>query len=202
MQRIFSMPKKTGSSGRFMPFLLGSLILAVIGILYLPSTTADVTSPEYSIDAHPKFPLLMQLDIDSIFDLGPGPDTSIPIAGLNGQINYDPAFFSSASVATGHGAPGFIVQGHEVSPGQFRFVSYANPTKTMNDFNAVLEFRLEPSVTIQPNSSTLISYSMEAASDTNGVSLDDDQGTTLSEVMFGAVTVNYNNSVLDWADYR
>ena len=196
------MPRINMFSGKVMSITVGSLALIMIGHLSLPSTTANVTSPEYSINAHPKFPLLVQLDIDSAFDIGSGPDVTLPIAGLSGQLNYDTTFFSSATVSAGHGAPDFIVQGNEVSPGQYRFVSYANPTRTMFDFNAVLEFRLEPSGTIQPNSSTLISYSMEAASDASGVSLDNDQGTTPTEVQFGSVAVLYSNSVIDWADYR
>ncbi len=196
------MPRINIFSGQFVSIIAGSLALIMIGNMSLRSTTADVTSPEYSINAHPEFPLLVQLDIDSAFDIGSGPDVILPIAGLSGQLDYDPKFFSSATVSAGHGAPDFIVRGNEVSPGQYRFVSYANPTRTMFDFNAVLEFRLEPSGTIQPNSSTLISYSMEAASDASGVSLDNDQGTTPTEVQFGSVAILYSNSVMDWADYR
>lgn len=123
-------------------------------------------------------------------------DAGETIAGVNGQLNYDPTFFENPTVAVAGGAGGFTVLGNEVAPGEFRFVVYANPTQTMTLETApIVNFRLNlKHEGIDGPVSTQITYSMEAAATPEGVSL--------ADVGFKTVSVELGVGARDWILYR
>jgi hypothetical protein len=162
-------------------------LLSLIAIVMLTGLSdAAVTSKSVTVTPYRAIPTLINLDLTS----------SQALAGIQGQINYDPAIFSNPAVFGGVGLSGFTVMGNLVAPGQYRFVAYANPTKSMSLAFTALQFRLDTSAALPQTGSRTITYTYEAASTTDGQSI--------SSVDFSNVNVVFQrNSAKDsWVIYQ
>lgn len=164
--------------------LLTGLILTLV--VWASSAQAAVQSIEVNVFAFPERTVTLPLQMS----------TTTTLAGINGQLNYDPARFTNPRVDLAAGSPGYIVLGNEVTPGQYRFVLYANPTGILQVFNPLIAFKLDTTAVL-PAGTSVLSYTLEAASDPNGVSLPD--------VNFANASVTYvqpRNAVADWLVYN
>lgn len=139
------------------------LIFSAIAML-AGLTGADVTSRSVTISPLRGLPQYIPLQLNS----------GQAVAGVQGQINFDPAIFSNPQVAAGPGASGFTVMGNLVAAGQYRFIAYSNPTKPLLLGVGALEFRLNTASTLPLTGSRTITYTLEAASTTGGQSLTGD----------------------------
>lgn len=159
----------------------------LVGLLAWSATAhAAVESVEVNVIAFPERTVTLPLQMS----------TTTTLAGINGQLNYDPARFTNPRVDLAGGSQGFIVLGNEVTPGQYRFVLYANPTAILQVFNPLLGFKLDTTAAL-PAGTSVLSYTLEAASDPNGVSL--------PGVNFANASVTYvqpRNAVNEWSVYN
>ena len=147
---------------------------------------ADVLAPEQSTIARSGLPVQFRLSLES-------PEA---VAGIQGQLNYDSTLFSSPQVLMAMGSVGFNVLGNEVTPGEFRFVIYADPTANLMLGPAVAEFMLQSNSSLPYDQPTTIYYSMEAAARPDGTSF-------LDAVSFGDVEVLMNRAGVEhWLMYE
>jgi hypothetical protein len=130
------------------------------------------------------------------------------IAGINGQMNFDPALFSAPELQVGPGALGFIGLGNESAPGKFRFVLYADPTQLVGQLTPVLYVKLTASGSLPADGQSTITFlngpigsgdpdkaGESAASSAEGVSL--------AGVQFSEIVVALDQSAAgDWLLYE
>ncbi len=138
------------------------------------------------------------------------------VAGINGEVNYDPAVFSSPQVVEDIGMNGFTVLGNEMEPGKFRFVAYSNPVTEAALVSPFDPAESQPVLTFEFNvandtglqgTQEMITFdnAISAASTTDGVSIGVDGGSGgLGEtVNFDAYTVNIAATGTEsWLDYK
>lgn len=147
-------------------------------------TGATVTSKALTVSPVRGLPQYIQLNLSS----------SQAVAGIQGQINFDSSIFSNPQVAAGPGASGFTVMGNLVAAGQYRFIAYANPTKSITLGTIAIEFRFDTASVLPLTGSRTITYTLEAASTTAGQSLTSD---------FSNVSVIFrHNSAANWTLYE
>jgi hypothetical protein len=127
------------------------------------------------------------------------------VAGLSGEMLFDPTAFSSPQISPGPAQPdgtravGYLIDkgktedGEMIAPARYRFAVFANPLAGFSTSAAVVTFSLH---VIETESTTRqISFEMEAASETD---LD-----LYSNVEFAPVTVILNtNDAKDWVLYE
>lgn len=159
------------------------LLFAAIAML-AGLTGATVTSKAVTVSPMRGLPQHIQLNLSS----------SQAVAGIQGQINFDSSIFSNPQVAAGPGASAFTVMGNLVATGQYRFIAYANPTKSIALGTTAIEFRFDTASVLPVTGSRTITYTLEAASSTNGQSLTSD---------FSNVSVLFRrNSASNWTLYE
>lgn len=165
------------------------LSMLVAGLL-ITQAWAAITSESPALSVSPGKNVLIPLQINAT--------EGELLAGINGQFNYDPAIFSEPDVAGGPGSSYFLALGNEVAPGQFRFVLYADPTRTLASNKVVLYFSLRAANPIPGGETSTVSFSDVAASTPDGVSL-----STLTTVNFQDIEILLNeNAAQSWQDYR
>lgn len=116
------------------------------------------------------------------------------VAGINGELSYDPTYFGNPSLNAGTGASGFIALGNEMEAGKFRFVLYHDPTAGVSVFAPALMFRLEAASPLPSSGVQTLTYATAAASDADGNSLD--------AVSFSDVSVAFSTSTGNWTLYQ
>lgn len=153
------------------------LIFPVLMMLAAAFASAAVTSDPVTYPAKPdgKLYILLNLNSDDL------------VSGVQGQLNYDPTYFSNPDLNVHQGARTFIGQGNEVAPGAFRFVIYADPTSaiTLSLPTAVLYLDISPD--IPPGQEFTLTYSDERAARPDGSSYGD-------AVDFAPVTILSNET--------
>lgn len=166
-------------------FMFALMLLAVSGLAW----TAVVTSNAISGSASRNSAITIPLKIKS----------ATPVAGINGEFDFDTTYFSSPSISVGPGAQGFIALGNLTSPGHYKFVIYSDPTKTMNLSLVVAQFQVKTAPKITKSVVSQITFPAGltpplASSDANAVSL----STTLS-----AISIKLQgNGANDWVLYE
>jgi len=154
------------------------LVILTIGSFAWPS----VTGKEQSITTRRGREISVVLALD---------DSSDPnVAGLTGQLNYDPQLFSNPRVALGGGAPGFIAAGQLVEPGKYRFTVYHNPMTILSLEQTIVTFAFHVNATGSGTTPTKMTYSLATAGDATNADL--------SPVSFGAVEIDIESSAGPW----
>ena len=123
---------------------------------------AAVTSQPVKTGVSPDMVIDLPLKLDSPASV---------VAGVNGELVFDTALFSNPQIMQGPGAPSFIVMGNEYTPGHYKFVAYADPTRTMALGSPVLYIRLQAAHQFEHSTISTLTYPMAAASDNTGASL-------------------------------
>ncbi|MEN6626465.1 MAG: hypothetical protein ABFD69_09585 [Candidatus Sumerlaeia bacterium] len=161
-------------------------LMLIVGLMLAAGVCqAQVSSKAVTVTPSRGVPTQITLDLVS----------STAVAGIQGQINYDSTIFSNPKVEGGLGASGFIIMGNLVTPGQYRFIVYANPTKSLQTAYTVLQFTFDTASVLPIGGSKTITYTIEAASTTGG--------SSISSVNFADVTVLFKrNSADNWSIYR
>lgn len=162
--------------------------ICAVGLALLLSGTSwavDVTSEAVNISAAHSSPVYVPLKLVS----------SKVVAGINGQLDYDPNLFTNPQIQKSLPTQNFNVLGNLVAPGQYKFVIYADPTASINTKDPIVYFRLETNPGTAANLSTL-SFSTAAASDPSAISLTS---------AFANIQINVlenRNAASDWAIYE
>lgn len=93
------------------------------------------------------------------------------VEGINGEVVFDPAIFSTPSVAVALGQAGDVIaMGNEVSPGLYRFILYSTTATSLNIGAPVLQFSftVRPEVNLQQNPSFSFTMELSAAASVSG----------------------------------
>ncbi|MCE5230324.1 hypothetical protein LLG95_12125 [bacterium] len=138
-----------------------ALVIMFAIVMLAGLSDAAVTSKSVTISPCPGVTQTLDLDLIS----------ATAVAGIQGQINFDSSLFSNMQVTAGLGAPSFVVMGNLVAPGQYRFIAYANPTKSMTLTYPVLRFQFVAASSLPQTGSRTMTYTYEAASTTDGQSI-------------------------------
>lgn len=165
-----------------------NLLCALAALILVPALAlaGPVTSDPVRTGAKAGTILGWELDADS----------DEAVAGLNGEISWDPALFSDPVVQRGSGALGFTLLSNQNDTGKLRFVLYADPTASLNLDAPVLYFSLRVADPVTQGQQATISYSIGAAARPDGTSF-------LSDVDLQPVTVRLiQTSVTDWSLYN
>ena len=172
-------------------FKRGRWCLMVLAALFLgPVGWTDVSSPEVTVIGYPGQQVSFSLDVSA----------TVAVAGINGELTYDSTVLSNPEIQRGLGALGFNVLGNPVAPGQFNFVVYADPTANLNLTRPIAFFVFDISDQAVGETSTIVTYEMEAAGSAEGISLTNDDN---SDIQFGNVTIEIGgNAVEDWMIYE
>jgi hypothetical protein len=150
---------------------------------------AAVSTKAVTRDVKPGFAFIIPLDLTA--------DQSV--AGINGELSFDPAKFEDPRVlTTSDNALGFIVLGNSPQPGKFRFVVYADPTALLKTDVPIMGIYIKAKNVIPAQPTETLTYTIAAASTDTGESI-----ANTSTVIFNDVTVNFGQSGADdWAIYE
>ncbi len=172
-------------------FNRGRWCLMILAALFLgPVGWTDVNSPEVTVIGLAGQQVSFSLDVSA---------TEV-VAGINGELMYDSNVLSNPEIQSGLGALGFNVLGNPVVPGQFNFVVYADPTANLNLARPIAFFVFDISDQAVGETSTIVTYAMEAAGSPAGLSLANENN---SDIQFGNVAVEIGgNAVRDWLIYE
>lgn len=129
------------------------------------------------------------------------------IAGINGEMLYDPAYFSNPVVQAGEGVFGFIGLGNVVAPGKLRFVVYSDPTKAADLGTTTMFVKLTPAANLPIDGSTTITF-LNGPVDPNDPdkggesAVSTTAGVSVPSVTFTTIQVALNlNAAADWVLY-
>ncbi|MCL5271372.1 MAG: hypothetical protein M1457_12665 [bacterium] len=157
-------------------------LLVVAGI-----SRAAVVSPSVTVRGRLGLPVEIPFQISADSE----------VAGINGQLNFDIAFFSNPQIILDDASYGFIALGNESQPGQFKFVIYADPTQTVRLNAPLVKFRLDVVGPVTTRQLSTITYTLAAAGDPQGVSL---PAVQLADSYVDLTTAN--TSAHDWQLYE
>jgi hypothetical protein len=131
------------------------------------------------------------------------------IAGINGQMQYDPAYFSAPKVQAGPGAIGFTALGNETAPGKVRFVVYADPTAILGlQDRPVMNVQLTAATNLPRDGRTTITFLNGPVDASNPdkpgeSSASTPTGTPIGNVAFASIVVTLDESAVeDWLFYE
>ena len=146
---------------------------------------AGVSSPPVTVSVRPGLQLMIPLVLNS----------DQIVAGINGELTYDPAkFLNPVLLATAETAA-FNVLGNSPQPGKFRFVVYADPTAALNLSAPIFYIQLQAANIVPLSPTETLTYTISAASSPTGISLDG--------VAFQPITVQMDQAaVRNWAIYQ
>jgi uncharacterized repeat protein (TIGR02543 family) len=148
-----------------------SLILASFLIVH-SEVRASVTSPPIELNGYKGDPLEIPIQLSA----------TAAVAGLNGELNFDPDLFETPIVNTGPGAEDFTVRQALPVNGVLRFVVYPSPLNTLKLDTAILQVSLTVAPGLTEDVDTTLTYTSVAASDLNA--------NSMSGVSFGAVSAH------------
>jgi hypothetical protein len=161
-----------------------SLMLCAAAIAGVAWAVAVVTSKSVTVYTERGRYFSFSLDVDC----------ASSVAGVNGELAYDPDLFSLPSVELGAGTAGFTVMGNETAPGRFRFVVYKSPTASIDLSKAALTFTFKAADRYNISGSQIV-YSVNAAGDSNGTSY-------LDSIQFSPVTVYIKTGARNWSLFQ
>lgn len=173
------------------------LLLASVMAFVLMGSAHAATSKDMTFSTRVGWGIQFTMDIDA----------TQAFAGVNGELNYDPAVFSNPRVYPYSGAYKFTALGNEIEPGKFRFVVYNNPTYAMTEGVPQVEFALDVvNDTALRGTQHFVTFdnALSALSTPEGVSFGVAAPDGLGEaVTFGTYTVNIEETaVADWSFYE
>jgi hypothetical protein len=160
--------------------ILSMLILGIGGLTWAAGVTSDPVSGTAYAGNTVQIPLTLH--------------SATPVAGLNGEFQYDPALFSNPTIQAGPGAAGFTALGNLVTPGHYKFVIYSDPTKNMNLGQLVAQFQVTVAKNVGKSAVATVTYPGSAASDASAKSLSATLGTVQIKLASSGAT--------DWAFYE
>ncbi len=152
-----------------------SLILASFLIVH-SGAWASVTSPPIEVNGYQGDPLEIPIQLSA----------TAAVAGINGELNFDPDFLENPVVNLGPGAEDFTVRQALPVNGVLRFVVYPSPLNTLKLDTVILKVSLTVSAGLTEDADTTLTYTNMAASDFDA--------HTMSDVSFSTVTAHLRAS--------
>ncbi len=133
---------------------------------------ASVTCPPVQVNGYKSDALEIPIQLSA----------TAALAGLNGELNFDPDLFETPIVNTGPGAEDFTVRQALPVNGVLRFVVYPSPLNTLKLDTVILQVSLTVAPGLTEDVDTTLTYTSVAASDLNA--------NSMSGVSFGSVSAH------------